>query len=236
MQLSDWPQFHNHILELEQEGLVTRTFRRLDPDRQYTVLNAILDEAFERGPSAVNIKQIASRAGVSVGSLYQYFNNREGLLNFTVEICTRFMSDEFAKYRPILASMPLREGLAGYLTSGFEWSQLMIGLVQFFTRAAYHGDPDLGERLVRPIGTAMRETVRDMLTAATERGELRKDIDLENAARIVHALTIAVGDSYLLPYLNNYFQVFDEKTPIEPVLETMVDLILHGIGAPESGE
>ncbi len=34
MEISEWSQIHTHILQLEQEGLVTRTFRRLDPDRQ----------------------------------------------------------------------------------------------------------------------------------------------------------------------------------------------------------
>jgi hypothetical protein len=33
------------IMELEKQGLVTRTFRRLDPDRQAAIIKAILDEA-----------------------------------------------------------------------------------------------------------------------------------------------------------------------------------------------
>ena len=70
--LSDWAQIHTRIFEMEQEGLVTRTFRRLDPDRQQAVLTAILDEAVEHGPASLSMKRVAERAGVSVGSLYQY--------------------------------------------------------------------------------------------------------------------------------------------------------------------
>jgi hypothetical protein len=47
----------------------------------------------------------------------------------------------------------------------------------------------------------------------------------------VHALTIAVGDGQLLPYLNTYFQVVDQDVPPERLTAASIDLILRGIGA-----
>jgi AcrR family transcriptional regulator len=229
MNISEWSQIHTHIFELEQERLVTRTFRRLDPSRQQAVLAAILDEAVEMGPGSLHIRQVAERAGVSVGSLYQYFNNRAGLANFAVELCSRYLVDEFNRYRPLLVSMPLREGLTAYLTGGVEWSQMQVGLIQFFLRAAYQGNPDVGERLVRPIGTVLREIVHEMLEAARRRGEIRQDIDLELTARIVNTLIIAVGDSLLLPYLDTYYQLSDGETSLDHLIDTLLDLILRGI-------
>lgn len=233
MKLSDWTQIHTHILQLEQEGLVTRTFRRLDPERQQAVLMAILDEAVEKGPTALNIKRVAERAGVSVGSLYTYFPNREGMLAFAVKLCVRFVSDAFDEFRPYLLDLPLREALTAYLAGGVEWSQAYMGLLRLFVRAAYHGDPELAESLVRPIATLLREMVHEMLTQAVARGEIRADVDLEATARIVHALTIAIGDSQLLPYLNTYFQVVGVDVPPERALEALLSLVFHGIGADE---
>jgi AcrR family transcriptional regulator len=228
---SDWEFFQRHILALESEGLVTRTFRRLDPVRQQAVLDAILDEAAEKGPAAVNIKDVSRRAGVSVGSLYQNFRHREGLLEFAVELCTRYMRDALEEFRPYLLELPLREALSVYLMGGIEWSQTQIGLVRFFARAAYHGEKDLSERVVRPFATQMRSLVGDLLGQAARRGELHADVDLDAAARLINALMIAVGDSQLLPYLNVYFQVIDERLPPERVLQALPDLVLLGIGA-----
>ena len=226
----DWTNFQTHILQLEQEGKVTRTFRRLDPERQQAVVNAILEEATEKGPASLNIKEIARRAGVSVGSLYQYFPNREGLLDFAIELCVRFTSDMFQEYRPMLASMPLKEALNSYLMGGLEWGQTEMGLVRFFGRAAYQGDPDLAERVVRPIATVMRETLQEILTQAKARGEIRSEVDVETATRIVNALIIAVGDCQLLPYLNNYFQISGDGVPPEQMMAALVEFILYGIG------
>ena len=228
---ADWGQLHGHILQFEQQGLVTRTFRRLDPDRQLAIITAILDEAIAKGPAGLNIKQVAERAGVSVGSLYTYFPKREGLLAFAVELCTRYLTDMFDSYRPYLAALPLREALPAFLAGGLEWGQMQTGLVQFFARAAYHGEPALAEQVVRPIATVMLEMVRDMLAQAMARGEVRKEIDLEATARLIYALTIVVGDSQLLPYLNAYFQVTGDEVSLERVMAALVALVAHGIEA-----
>ena len=233
---SDWVQIHTYIFQLEQEGLVTRTFRRLDPMRQQAILNAILDESAEKGPSGVNIKQVAERAGVSVGSLYSYFPNREGMLAFAVQVCVRMVTDAFNEYRPYLVSLPLDQALEAYLIGGVEWSQMYTALLRLFARAAYHGDPELSENLVQPIADLLRDMVGDMLAQAAERGEIRDDVDLEAATRLVHALTIVAGDSQLLPYLNNYFQVVGEDVPPERMLPALTSLVLEGIGARDLGE
>jgi AcrR family transcriptional regulator len=234
MMLSDWTQYQPYIFQLEQEGMATRTFRRLDPQRQQTIVSAILDEATEHGPASLNIKRVAQKANVSVGSLYQYFSDRDGMLQFAVELCVRYVTDTFEQFRPYLVAMSLRESLSAYLVGGIEWSKTQAGLLKLFARAAYQGDPELVENLVRPVANVLREMVHDILAAALERGELRSDIDLEAATRIVHALMIAAGDSLLLPYLNNYFQIIDPSLPPERLIEAFLDFVISGIGAEGS--
>jgi AcrR family transcriptional regulator len=228
---TDWVYFQPYISQLEQEGKVTRTFRRLDPDRQEAVFNAILEEAVEKGPASLNIKEIARRAGVSIGSLYQYFPDRDGLLDFAVELCTRSTIAMFQEYKPMLAAMPLKEAMSAYLMGGLEWGQTALGLVRFFGRAAYQGDPDLAERVVHPIATVMRETMQEILTQAQRRGEIRREVDIEAATRLLNGLAIVIGDSQLLPYLNTYFQISDENVSLERVADSFLDLIQNGIAA-----
>jgi AcrR family transcriptional regulator len=231
MNVEDWTPIHTHILHLEGEGLVTRTFRRLDPERQQAILLAILDEAAEKGPSAVSIKEVAQRAGVSVGSLYTYFPDRDRMLAFAVEVCVRFVTSSFRQYRDMLSALPLEQGLRYYLLGGIEWSRIYASFLRLFARAAYQGDPGLGDRLVRPVAGVLREMVHAILNQAVERGEIRADVDLEAATRIVHALMIAVGDSQLLPYLNDYYQVFDKDVPPDRMIDSLISFVYGGLGA-----
>ncbi|NDJ76028.1 MAG: TetR/AcrR family transcriptional regulator [Chloroflexi bacterium] len=230
MQAFNWADMQALILQLETEGKVTRTFRRLDPARQQVIVTAILDEAVERGPTALNIKKVAERAEVSVGSLYTYFNNREGLLDFAVELCSRFITSTFAGFMPFFDHAELREALRMYVSGGLAWSETQMALVRFFARAAYHSDSDLADVIVPPVAEVMLDMVRHFLSQAAKRGEVRDDVDLEATARIIHALTIIIGDSQILPYLNAYFQVTDGDMPLDRVMDALVTLVLRGIG------
>jgi hypothetical protein len=69
-----------------------------------------------------------------------------------------------------------------------------------------------------------------MLVHAIQRGEVRADIDLEATTRVLNALTIAVGDSQILPYLNTYFQVTSDEVPPERALNALIALVMDGIG------
>ena len=233
--IPEWPQIHAFILELEMAGVVTRTFRRLDPERQQAVVYAILDEAIEKGPGAINIKQVAERAGVAVGSLYQYFCNRDGLMSFTTQLCVRLLSESLLKYKPFLVAMPLREALSAYLSGGLEWGRMMAGLVKFFGKAAYEGTPELSEQIVRPVAVAMREMTHAILLAAQARGELRQGVDVDAAARAINAWIVPVADSQLLPYLNLYLQASDENIPFQRTLDAFLDILEHGLTASGKG-
>ncbi len=225
----DWFNFPGYIQQLESEGKVTRTFRRLDLPRQQAVINAILEEATEKGPASLNIKEIARRADVSIGSLYQYFPDRDGLLDFAIELCVRYMTGMFEMSRPYLKAMPLKQALHSYLLVGIEWGKTEVGLVRFLGRAAYQGDPDMEERVVRPVAEIMRKIMFELLEAAVKRGEIRPELDLEVASRLVNGLMIVVGDSQLFPYLNTYFQMTDEKVSPEKMVEALVDFIMKGL-------
>jgi AcrR family transcriptional regulator len=226
---SEWTQVQAHILDLQAQGIVTHTFRRLNPARQQVILAAILEEAVKKGPAAINIKQVAVRANVAIGSLYQYFNNREGLLEFSTNLCVKLLTDSFSQFRSTLSALPLREALHYYLTGGMEWGQTLTGLIQFLGRAAYQGDPLLAEKVVRPVANAMRETIHEILLSAQKRGELRPDLDLEATTRTINAWMIALGDSQLLPYLNTYLQVTSEDITFDRCLASTIDILVCGL-------
>ncbi|WP_447382733.1 TetR/AcrR family transcriptional regulator [Enterococcus faecalis] len=53
--------------------------------KKQLILCYILDEFGRVGYEATSVRKIASKADLSVGSLYQYFNNKEGMLTVAIE-------------------------------------------------------------------------------------------------------------------------------------------------------
>ena len=155
---TEWNKIQAHILQFEDEGLVSRTFRRLDPERQRAIILAILDEAAEKGPTQVSIKAVADRAAAAVGSLYTYFPNRDGMLDFAVKLVTRFMLEEMASFRPFLVSLPLREGLKMYLNGRRRVEPAIFRLRPALRQGSLPGRP----RAANPAGpTRRRPAARD---------------------------------------------------------------------------
>ncbi len=227
-------EFELIIPNLENEDSVTRTFRRLDPERRQAVLDALFVEAAEKGPGRLNIKEIAERSGASVGSLYQYFGSRENLVRLLVKISVGSIVELFRVSMISLRNLPFREALRYYILEGVRYSQSQKSLTRFLTLSAYQGDEEIGKSVVQPIAVIMRETVRELIKAGVDRGELRPDIDLEAASRAVNVLTIAMGDSQLTPYLNTYFQVSDKEVSFERTVDAALDLVLRGLAVKPS--
>jgi TetR/AcrR family transcriptional regulator len=222
----DLPVF---IRKAEEQGWVTRTFRRLDPERQNAVIIAIFEEAAETGPAEINIKEVAARCQVAVGSLYQYFGSRAQLVDFAIELMVHETTTSFESYTDYLSSLPLRAALEAYMGGGIEWTKERLGMARMFARAAYQGSPDMNERAVRPIAGVLTKMVRAILQAAQKRGEIREDIDLEAVTRLVNVQMIAIGDALLLTHLNEYYQLFDAELTVERIFNSFFQMLASGL-------
>jgi AcrR family transcriptional regulator len=224
--------WQRHILRLEAQGMVTRTFRRLDPERQLAVIEALLAEAAEHGPDGVNVKRVAARSGVGVGSLYQYFPGRAGMLEFAARAAGAVLAETLASYREAISTMSLREGLRAFVSGSLEWSRSHPDLLSFFVRAAYAGVPGFADTLVRPVARSLRSMVRALLEAANERGEIRPGVDLESATSLIYALLVCVVDVEVVPHLNEYFLLLDGRSP-RRLREAAIDFAIGAIAADE---
>ena len=230
-----WFGLQGTIAVLEAEGLVRPTFRRLDLDKQRQIVVAV-SEALADRPSGMNIKKAAANAGVSVGSMYQYFPNRDAMVSFIGALTAAYVTASFAAFEPMIARMPLREALAAYLFGGVEWSREQVTFLRLFARSAYCGDETFRQTLVQPVSEAMLRLVTRMLEGALARGELLPEVDPASAARLINGFYIAVGDAVLLPHLNDYLQVFENPSAPEGQMAAAVDFVMRSIAvAPKGG-
>ncbi|WP_202980254.1 TetR/AcrR family transcriptional regulator [Marinobacter fonticola] len=95
--------------------------RKPRQERAKATVNAIVEAGFiamaERGPSATTTRQIADIAGVGVGSLYEYFDNKEAIFSVMSE---RFVADTVAMIQPLvpdLVRMPIADAIKELLNS-----------------------------------------------------------------------------------------------------------------------
>jgi len=231
-----WGILTQRILQLEQAGLVKRTFRRLDPQRQVAIVDAILYEAGEKGIKTIGISDVAARAGVAVGSMYQYFPNRQGMIDFAIDLSVHYLIDAVELYRQYLDAFSLYDGLLAFVNAGVEMSRTQQGMLRFYGRAAYQGDPELSERVVKPVADCFYRLVRELIEKARARGEIRADVDMEATTRLINTLLIISGDCQLFPHLNTYMNLLSPEVGPDRINLAMVSLLQAGIGAHSTTE
>ncbi len=89
-----------HTIMQFQSEYVTKVFSNLPPEKQKTIFNAAAAEFARHGYDRANTNAIARRAGISVGSLFQYFGTKPAIFNALVDFGTQ------TALAPALANAP----------------------------------------------------------------------------------------------------------------------------------
>ena len=155
---------------MPDEGLIAFEPRKTPVQARSTVTVEAISEAtiqvlLSQGAERLTTTRVAERAGVSVGTLYQYYPNKRSLLFAVLE---RHMNDvatkveaacESACHKP-LAEM-IREMVEAFVDAKMERADISVALY----RVA--GDVG-GTALVRRVGQRSRKAVGEMLQTAPD--------------------------------------------------------------------
>lgn len=176
------------------EPIAEPRWRRLPEERPKQILDAALAVFAERGLAAARLEDIAKRAGVSKGTIYLYFANKEdlfrGVVRDTVIAFIERGEARFAAERdPILALDTWMDGYWRWIRSeAFPAMQRLVS-------SELRDFPDLYEfYAVEVVGRAHR-LICEILERGMETGVFRRMEPLV-AARMLNALMVTHGTWY----------------------------------------
>jgi AcrR family transcriptional regulator len=163
-------------------------------ERAKSTVDAILTAAahilVEVGYERANVNDVARRAGVSIGSLYQYYPSKEALMGAVVRRHTDEMTAIFERAMPEMASLPLASAVREAVSRALAAFAYAPALRRVVVREA----PKLAPSTLTPDWDAMIELAFcEFLKFHADRVR-RKDIDV--AARIVRVAVEAVASDF----------------------------------------
>nr|MBN2276553.1 TetR/AcrR family transcriptional regulator [candidate division Zixibacteria bacterium] len=178
----------NLIVDLEKAGIISATFRKLSPDKKErlyeTALATFGGNVFDR----VSLDMIADKAGISKGSLFQYFGYKENLLGFVGEIFLDNYRIFWCKRTGSGHEIRSRERLRRFLEGPAEFREEHPVEADFLAKMLFENSRELSNDFRRRI----RDTEREHLTAIIRRGartaEIRQDIPPEIIAATVNVI------------------------------------------------
>jgi len=161
---------------------------RRDPSQRRAIVltDAIRQAALEiiekEGPAALTTNRVADRAGVSIGSLYHYYPNKEAIVADLFEVRVRQLVAEIEQMRASVhfEDLPLPEALCAYMRLALAHRARLAHLNREFLR-------DFGARFevpsrTAPDGRTYHEITVDWLAALLDRNRERIEIEDSRAA------------------------------------------------------
>ena len=163
-------------------------WRRLPEERPRQILEAALVVFAERGLSAARLEDIAQHAGVSKGTIYLYFANKEELFREVVRtsVIAYIERAEATLTTQADAEQALRDWMTGY------WAWLrspVFPAMHRLVNSEMHTFPDLVAFYATEVIERAHRLVCDIIERAMEQGRLRQ-MDPLVAARMLSALFI----------------------------------------------
>lgn len=172
--------------------MVRPRFARLEPERQEKILEAAGEEFAEHGYAAASVNRVVERAGLSKGSLYYYFDDKNDLFTTAIERATARLIERAGGID--LAALtadtfwPSFDALSRRTVRQLERHAWYVKLARSFYR--WRADSGAAGPSARAFD-AVRRVTRDVLARGQELGAVRRDVPLP----FLVELTLAVGEA-----------------------------------------
>ncbi len=173
--------------------------RKPQQERSRVTVDAILEAAAqvmrEHGADALSTGAVAKRAGVSIGTLYQYFADKEAILDAIADNADAVFAAHLAAAMPRIMSAPIPEAIRLALEATFEVRRKDPALVREVLRLWSRVSADKLQRVPPSINVAVTAALH------ARKDELGLD-DPDRAAFVlitaIHAVLVsrAVDDNF----------------------------------------
>jgi AcrR family transcriptional regulator len=181
------------------------------------ILNATLELCREQGYAGTSIDGIAKRAGVGKQTIYRWWPSKAAVLQEALNERAHASTD-FPDTGDVMADLRSQMSTVAELFASEEFSPYARGLI-----AAAQNDPQIARSLVSGIVEPRVRACRERLQRAVEQGQIRSDIDLDDAVELLYAPL--------------YYRLLLRTRPITPhQIDHILELAFHGLHSPRSLE
>ena len=158
------------------------------------LIDATLDLIFDKGIDAVRLDDIISEVGVTTGSLYWHFRDRDDLIRQALaEYLRRSIEATVEGINTALDTATGRDDLLAqltpYLANPFDREHVDARWRKFELLVSTRRDPELRE-LMHDLQVRSQRVFVDVLTKAQQLGMVRDDLDPVAVATAINALSL----------------------------------------------
>lgn len=185
------------------------TFEQISEEKQERVLREAARLFAERGFSATDVAELAKRAGVSKGSLYNYFENKEDLY---LHVCKDGLArSRRAVFGGIDPEWDIYRQVKHIFRQGIRFARKSPEYVRLYLTASAPGKEQFSAKLSSDVEKHTADYLKNQIRRGQVQGIVRSDLDPKLGAFFINSLYIIVVASMVSKHFQNrlkeYFEI-----------------------------
>jgi TetR/AcrR family transcriptional regulator len=205
---------------------LTELFQRIPEEKRNRILQASISEFSGCGYENANTNRIAEKAGISVGSLYKYFETKEDLFLTTVNHGALVLKAALEGIMEGEEDILLK--VEKVLRTIQKHSRESASLIRLYNEMSTYSDGALVRQAVESIEAQTAKLYTALVEKAQKENEARDDCDPGMLAFLIDNLFIMLQYSYACEYYQSRFKLFagdDIMSRDDFVVEQMLKFI-----------
>lgn len=190
----------------EQNFYCKDTFLNIPEEKRNKILSVAIDEFATQGFDNANINIIAKKAGVSVGSLYKYFNTKTDLFLTSVNYGISALSSIIDSI--VNSPDDVMTKLEKLIRIAIEYSRTNSVLIKLYNEFTSEGNAELAKQIAADIESITSSAYKKAIVEGQVSGEIRTDIDPGMAAFLVDNLLMNIQFSYACDYYCERYKIY----------------------------
>ncbi len=209
------------------------TFNNLPLEKQETILRVVLEEFSLNGYRKTSINTIVARLGIAKGSIFQYFEDKEGLFLFILNRSLEKVKQYLRAVREETTDQDLFSRLEHTLRAGVGFLKTHPQVYRLYLRVMFESQVPYRQEILASIRGYSHEFLKDLIRTACERGELRDTIDTDVAAFILDAVLDRYLQALSIRHLDAGLGLLDLDAAANQLwIRRIVKVLEKGLAAP----
>jgi len=214
----------------------TRVFKALAADKQQAVLQAALNEFALHGYRKASMNNVVKAAGISKGSLFQYFKTKQALFDGVVGLAESLARSYLREVRDRTAGTPLRQRLERILRAGFFFIDEQPLLARIYFQLLRSGDAPFGSQQIVTLRSQAQEFLADLLRQGLVAKEIDPSVDVERVAFLINSLFETLLMAYYTDFLAPGLDLYQGNSEdLDHWVETTLEMIFRGLRPKKRG-
>jgi AcrR family transcriptional regulator len=152
-------------------------FLRLREPKREKILEGAVEEFSRYGFRQASLNRLAQSLGISKGSLFQYFGNKEGLFLFIFDHAVALVRKRLAQVKEETAESDFYEKIRRSLAAGVDFIRRHPRVYRIYLKMLFQEDFPLRTELLQRVRFFSAEYLRPMVLKGMAQGEVRSDLD-----------------------------------------------------------